>query len=158
MQFYIKERVWSFTDSFDIYDAYEQPLYTVRGKVFSLRKTRTLMDYATQQEVTTITQKLWSFLPTYEITSDNDSTVTLRQQLTFFKPVYSIPELDWEIRGNFLERAYTIYDAKGNDIARISKRWMTWSDTYEVDIVDKNADEKLVISIVLAIDAGNESR
>lgn len=44
----------------------------------------------------------------------------------------------------------------GQEIVSISKEWMTWGDSYELDIADPE-DEIVALSVVLAIDCVTES-
>ena len=39
----------------------------------------------------------------------------------------------------------------GREIVRINKEWMTWGDSYQIDIQDKE-DEIIALAVVLAID------
>ena len=39
----------------------------------------------------------------------------------------------------------------GNPIVTISKEWMTWGDSYELDIADPD-DETVALAVVLTID------
>ena len=45
---------------------------------------------------------------------------------------------------------------RGRKIVTISKEWMTWGDSYELDIADP-ADELVALAVVIAIDCVTES-
>ena len=44
----------------------------------------------------------------------------------------------------------------GHNIVSISKEWMTWGDSYELDIADP-ADEIVALAVVITIDCVTES-
>lgn len=56
----------------------------------------------------------------------------------------------WEIDGSFMAHEYQI-TRSGQLIVSISKEWMTWGDSYELDIADP-ADEIVALAVVLTID------
>ena len=61
-----------------------------------------------------------------------------------------IDGLGWEIDGSFMAHDYEITEA-GRPIVTICKEWMTWGDTYELDIAD-TGNEVMALAVVLAID------
>lgn len=64
--------------------------------------------------------------------------------------IYTIDGLNWEIDGSFMAHDYQITHS-GNPIISIRKEWMTWGDSYELNISDPR-DEILALSVVLTID------
>jgi uncharacterized protein YxjI len=102
------------------------------------------------QQVAYVKQKVLNFLPTFEITI-NDEVHVLKKQLTFFKPAYALPSLNIRIEGNFTAHQYTILRDE-LVIANISKAFFSFADSYEVEILE-DKDMNIVIAIVIAIDA-----
>ena len=66
MRLVIKQRVFSWTDSYDVYDEFENVCYRVKGEYFSLGHRLHVYD-AQGQEVGLVKQKLMSILPAFEI-------------------------------------------------------------------------------------------
>lgn len=149
MKLYIKQKLFTFKDRFNIKDENEVDILQVEGKVFSFGKQLSIktMDL---EEVAYVKQKVLNFLPTFEITV-GDEVHILKKQFTFFKPAYALPSLNIRIEGNFTAHQYTILREE-LVIANISKAFFSFADSYEVDILE-DKDMKIVIAIVIAIDA-----
>ena len=72
------------------------------------------------------------------------------KEFTFFKHEYSVNGLGWKVHGDFWDHEYEITD-NGHTIAAVSKEWMTWGDSYELDIIDTE-NEIVALAVVLTID------
>lgn len=58
--------------------------------------------------------------------------------------------MGWDVDGELFAHDYVI--TSGNEeIVSIHKAWMSWGDTYELDISD-DTDEITALAVVLAID------
>ena len=154
MKLYVKEKVFSWADQFAVKDATGKDKYMVQGRVFSWGKKLHVYD-ASGREVAYIRQELFSLLPRYDVFCGGRRVAQIKKSFTLFLPRYSIEGLNWEIIGNFWEHDYEI-TRFGKPVARIRKEWMTWADTYELDIADP-ADEIVVLAVVLTIDCVRES-
>lgn len=154
MKLYIKEKVFSWGDKFTVKDEYGYDKYVVEGEVFSWGKKLHIYDM-TGREVAFIKQEVWSFLPRYYVFCGGQQMAEIKKEFTFLFPKYSIEGLGWEIDGSFLAHEYEI--TKGSrTIVTISKEWMTWGDSYELDIANP-ADEMIALAVVLTIDCVMES-
>ena len=154
MKLYIREKVFSWGDKFTVKDQYGNDKYLVQGEVFSLGKKLHVYDM-TGREVAFIKQELWSFLPKYYVFCNGNQVAEIRKEFTFLFPKYSIAGLGWEINGSFWEHDYEITKS-GTSIVSIRKEWMTWGDTYELDIANPG-DELVALAVVLTIDCVNEA-
>ena len=154
MKLYIKEKVFSWGDKFTVKDAYGEDKYVVQGQVFSWGKKLHVYNMA-GQEVAFIKQELLTLLPKYTVFCNGRQAAQIKREFTLFIPRYSIAGLGWEIEGSFLDHAYQITKG-GMDIVSIRKQWMTWGDSYELDIVNP-ADEIIALAVVLTIDCVSES-
>ena len=155
MKLYIKEKVFSWGDKFTVKDQYGEDRYSVEGEVFSWGKKLHVYDRL-GREVVFIKQELWSLLPKYHVYCDGQLAAEIKKEFTFLFPRYTIGGLGWEIEGSFLEHNYEI-TKNGCGIVSIRKEWMTWGDSYELDIADP-ADEILALAVVITIDCVTESR
>ena len=88
MQLRIRQRIFSWTDSYDVYDETGYAKYEVRGALFSLghqihvyRKNADEVN----AEVGYIRQKLFSLMPTFELVKDGYVCGTIRKKFTFFQ-------------------------------------------------------------------------
>ena len=154
MKLYIKEKVFSWGDKFTVKDEHGYDKYVVEGEVFTWGKKLHIYDM-TGREVAFIKQEVWSFLPRYYVFCGGQQVAEIKKEFTFLFPKYSIEGLGWEIDGSFLAHEYEITQ-RGRSIVTISKEWMTWGDSYELDIANP-ADEILALAVVITIDCVMES-
>jgi uncharacterized protein YxjI len=150
MKLYIKQKVFSFNDKFTVKDETGADRYFVEGEIFTLGKKLHVYD-ANQTERIFLQQKVWSFLPRFFVFVDGLQVAEIVREFTFLKPKYSILGLNWEVIGNFWAHDYEILN-QGHVVVTIKKEWLTWGDTYVLDILDQR-DELNALAIVLAIDA-----
>ena len=149
MKLYIKQKVFSWGDRFTVKDEMGNDKYTVEGEIFSWGKKLHVYDQA-GTEVAFIKQEVWSWMPRYYVFCGDRQVAEIKKEFTFFFPKYSIEGLGWEIDGSFMAHDYEITKA-GLPIVTIRKEWMTWGDTYELDIADSR-DEIVALAVVLTID------
>lgn len=154
MKLYIKEKVFSWGDKFTVMDPYGEGKFSVEGEIFSWGKKLHVYD-SMGREVAFIKQELWSFLPKYDVYCHGEMAAQIQKEFSFLFPRYTIKGLGWEIEGDFLAHEYEI-TKHGRTIVNIRKEWMTWGDSYELEIVDP-ADEILALAVVIAIDCVTES-
>ena len=155
MNLYIKQKVFSFGDKFTVYDYNGNAVYTVQGEVFTFGKK--LHIYDTQgKEVAYVHQKLLSFLPKYYISMNGRDVAEVVKEFTFFRQEYTVSPLNWKVNGDFWEHRYTISDGT-NTVAKISKEWLSWGDTYEIN-VSNGYNEIMALATCLIIDACIETQ
>lgn len=152
MKFYMKQRLFSIRQSFDIFDASENPIFHVEGKLLSFGRQQTLFDVKTGEALVEIKQKLLRLMPTMEINYQGKTVATIKQEITFFKPRYVVPELGWTVQGDFLAHDYDIFDQQGKVVASINKKFLAWSDTFEFDIQQDDVPFIIVVGVILGID------
>jgi uncharacterized protein YxjI len=155
MKLYIKEKVFSWGEKFHVKDALGEDRYVVQGEIFSLGKKLHVYDML-GREVAFIKQELMTFLPCFSVFSDGEEIAQVKKEFSFLVPRYSIEGLGWEIEGSFWEHEYQITQ-NGLPIVTISKEWMTWGDSYELDIQNP-ADEIIALAVVLTIDCVREAQ
>ena len=149
MKLYIKQQVFSWGDKFAVKNEYGEDKYFVEGEIFTLGKKLHVYDLS-GKEVAFIQQELFTFLPCYQVFCDGAQVAEISKEFSFFTPVYTISPLGWEIEGDMLIHEYKITQ-NGSPIVSISKEWMTWGDSYELDILNP-ADEIMALAVVLTID------
>ena len=149
MKLYMKQKVFSWNDRFTVKDAMGNDKYFVEGELFSWGKKLHVYDLQ-NREVAFIKQEVWSFLPRYYVFCDDRQVAEIRKEFSFLFPRYSIDGLGWEIYGSFMAHDYAIMQ-NGRPIVSIRKEWMTWGDSYELDIADPK-DEIVALAVVLTID------
>ncbi len=149
----IRERFFSIGDDFDVLDEHGTKLFHVDGKVLSVRNKVVIEDPA-GQEVATLHRHLVAMRPTYEIRIGGEKAAEVRKKLfTPFREKFTIdvpgPD-DLEMKGNLLDHEYVI-ERGGEEVAAVSKRWLTIRDTYAVRVA-AGIEPLLIIGSVLALD------
>ena len=150
MKLYIKQKVFTWGDKFTVKDINGNDRYYVEGEVFSWGKKLHVYDM-NGNEAAFIQQKVFSFLPRYFVYVGDEQVAEIVKEFSFLFPRYSIEGLGWDIEGHFMAHDYEITQ-NGRPIVTISKEWMTWGDSYELDIADSK-DEIVALAVVLTIDA-----
>ena len=155
MKLYFKRRLFSWFDSFDIFDEEGNTVYTVEGKLAWGHK---LVIYGKGgQEIARVEQVVLTWLPKFELYIGGQLAGTLRKELTFLRPKYDIDFNGWSIEGDWMEWDYQIWDDRDNQVAAISKELWHLSDHYVID-VRRPEDALDALMVVLAIDAEKCSR
>lgn len=153
MELRIKQRVFSWTDTYDIYDETGEARYYVRAELFSLGHQIHVYDKRSGAEVGSIHQKLLTFLPKFEIVMDGRLMGTISREFTFLRPKYHVDFRGWEVEGDFMGWDYTA--CRGDfEVLSVSKELLSWGDTYVLRYTNP-ADEIPGLLLVLAIDAAN---
>lgn len=155
MKLYIKQKVFSWGDKFTVKDQMGNDRYYVEGEIFSWGKKLHVYDM-NGREAAFIKQKVWSWMPKYEVYVGERLIAEIRKEFSFFFPKYAIDGLGWEIDGSFWEHNYEITKA-GYPIVTIRKEWMTWGDSYELNISNPK-DEIIALAVVLTIDCVKASQ
>ena len=152
MKLLIKQRVFSWTDSYDIYDEWGNPRYFVKAEFFTLGHQIHVYDQR-GNEIGSIHQRLLTLLPAFEIVLHGQPLGRVRKELSFFRPRYSVECSGWDVQGDLFGWDYDVYNGP-QLAAHISKELFRWGDTYVLDILDPR-DEELALLLVIAIDAAN---
>lgn len=149
MKLFIKQRVFSFTDTFVVKDDYGNDIYFVQGEFFSWGHKLHIYD-KNNNEVAFIKEKVFSFMPRFEININGDLIGELVKKVSFFTSKYYIEGTSLELEGKIMEHDYTLKSG-GKPIMTIYKEWLTWGDSYVLDI-ENEKDELLCLAVVLAVD------
>ncbi len=153
MQLYIKQRVFSWSDTYDVYDETGEARYHVEAEVFSWGHQIHVYDTRSGAELGSIHQKLFSFMPTFEIVINGQTVGTVRKAFTFLVPRYDVDYMGWEAEGDFFGWDYHVMRGT-TEIMSISKEIFSWGDAYVLDYSNP-ANEMPGLLLVIAIDAAN---
>ena len=155
MKLLFKQRVFSWFDSYDVYDEQGDTVFTVKGQLAWGHCLR--ISDAMGNPIGTVKEVVLSFLPRFEIHAGERLQGSIRKEFTFFKPKFTLDMNDWTVDGDWFEWDYSIRDGSGHTMATISKQLFNWSDTYVIDVPNP-ADAIPALMVVLAIDAEKCSR
>jgi uncharacterized protein YxjI len=149
----IREKMFRLAEDSDITDETGRLVLRVEGKIMSLHNRLILSDPA-GRELAQVARRLVALRPTYEITIDGQQVAEVRKHLfTPFGEQFTIAVpggRDMELAGDLLSHEFTI-ERDGQTVAAISKRWLSLTDTYAVDVAS-GQDHLLVLASVLALD------
>lgn len=152
---YIKQKVFSMSGKFSVKDAEENEVYFVEGSLMKIPKTFSIMD-DTRKEVALISKKTFSFLPTFFVEVHGKETLTIRKEFSFLKARYTIEGAGIEVHGNWWDMNFEVY-RNGKLIGTVGKKWFTWGDSYQLEILDEET-EPLLVALVVAIDYAKASQ
>lgn len=155
MRLLFKQRLFSWLDSYDIYNEAGEPVYTVQGQL-AWGHCLKIFDVA-GRELGTVKEKVFTVFPTFEIYLGEQYMGCINKEFSFLKPRFNIECNGWTVDGNWLEWDYRILDPAGREVAVVSKELFHWADTYVLDITQPQ-DALCVLMLVLAIDAEKCSR
>jgi uncharacterized protein YxjI len=155
----IREKMFRLAEDSDITDENGQPVLHVEGKVLSLHNRLILHDPA-GREVARVHRKLAALRPTYEIAIGGKNVAEVRQRL--FSPFHERLTIDAHngdgmgVIGDLLSHEFTIQRG-GHTAATISKRWLSLTASYAVDVA-AGENDLLILASVLALDLALDQR
>ncbi len=152
MRYVMKERFWSWGNDFHICDGARRPVYFVDGHAFSWGTKLSFQDLQ-GNELAFISQKLLSWMPKYEIYRNNQLFAEVVKEFSWLSKKFTLDvpgPNDYTIDGSFWEHEYQ-FVRQGRTVARVSKTFFAWSDTYGIDIID-GEDDVAILSCVVVID------
>lgn len=151
MKLYIKQRIFSFKDKYDIYDENENLVYYVDSQLFSMVAKLRLLD-AQERELFFIRGKFRFLLSEYDIEANGELCATIHQKMSFLKSKLYVESKygQFDIQGNFMGMDYDIY-YNGHYFGGIHKKWLSWGDSYELDIPSPE-NAAFFCALVVAID------
>lgn len=155
MKLRFKQRLFSWFDSYDIYDEEGKTVYVVKGQ-FSWGHCLKIFD-ASGNEIGMVQECMFTFLPKFEFYKGGRYMGCMRKEFDLLKPRYRIDDIGWQVEGNFWEWDYEVKDNHGISIIQVSKQLFQWTDTYEIQ-VQHPEDSLCALMLVLAIDAEKCSR
>lgn len=155
MKLLFKQRFFSWFDSYDIYDEKGNVKYVVKGELAWGHLLRIYNQKG--NEVGYIKEKIFTFLPKFEMYKHDNYIGSINKQFSFFKPKFNIDYKGWYVDGDWFGWDYNIYNQEGEIVATITKEIWNWTDTYVINVKDSN-DALYALMLVLAIDAEKCSR
>ena len=155
MRLLFKQRLFSWLDSYDIFNDAGETLYTVKGQL-AWGHCLKIFD-SVGNEIGMVKEKIFSWLPKFEIYLGGEYVGCISKEFSFFRPRFNIDFKGWHIEGSFMEWDYSIFDSTGAQVAVITKELFNWTDTYVID-VNNPMDALSALMLVIAIDAEKCSR
>ena len=155
MKLLFKQRMCSWFDSYDVYDEAGNTVFTVRGELAWGHLLR-IYD-ARGNEVGYMKEKVFSWMPRFEMYVGNNYVGSINKEFSFFRPRFNIDYNGWQVDGDWFEWDYSIMNTFCHPVATVSKELWQWTDTYVIDVYN-DQDALCALMLVLAIDAEKCSR
>lgn len=155
MKLLIKQRVFSWSDTYDIYDEEGNKKYFVQAEFLSIGHKLHIYD-KNDNEIGRIHERFSPFIPTFEIERYGRIVGTIQKKFTLFCPKYEIDCNGWRAEGDFLGWDYDVYSGCSS-ILHISKEPLHWGDTYVLNFAEPE-HEIMGLLLVIAIDVANCSK
>ncbi len=155
MKLLFKQRLFSWFDSYDIYDEEGNVVFTVQGK---LSMGHCLYIYNAQGvHIATLQERIFTLLPKFEMYLGETYVGCIRKEFSFFHPRFTLECNGWSVDGAVLEWDYNIWNESQTLVATVTKELLRLTDTYVIDVALPE-DSLLALMVVLAIDAEKCSR
>ena len=152
MRLLIKQKVFSWTDAYDVYNESYEPVYRVKAEFFTIGHVIHLWDNM-GSEVGCIRQRVLAFLPKFELEMHGQAIGLIRKEFSLFRPHYVLECNGWRISGDVFGWSYSVLDGD-RIVMQIEKKLFRWGDTYVLNIPDPN-HAVMGLLIAIAIDAAN---
>ena len=81
MNLYIKQKIFSWADTFSVMDVNGSIIYSVVGKIFSIAKKLTI--YQNDKEVARVEKKLISLLPKFYVYIKDQQIAEIQKRISF---------------------------------------------------------------------------
>lgn len=149
MRFTVKQRIMAFGKQYRVFDISENELYEISSMLLSPERRKEVLDMGGNLVA-------WSEWP---VMSGQAEMNAGSERCTLDIPFVSLtPEWDGDdsgkaikVTGDFLRLSFTVSGA-GGTLATIDKRFIAFSDTYEVDVVEPALRPEFALLIVALID------
>ena len=149
-----KQRFFSWFDSYDIYDEDGNTVYVVKGEPSWGHRLQIYDAYG--RHLGTVQEKVFTWLPQFELYVGDRQGGVPEKEFTFFRPRFDLDHNGWTVEGDVWGWDYTVMDGP-RTVMSLSKELWNWTDTYSMDIA-RPEDALLCLMIVLSIDAAKCSR
>lgn len=151
IRLYIRQKVFSIGDRYNITNEVGQPIFSVESEIFTFGAKIHLYD-VTGSELYFIQQKLFKFLPEYHIYNGDSLCATIKKEFSFLRPRLNITSQfgDYSFDGNLFAMDFSIL-SNGNLVGELHKKWMSLGDSYELTVNDDN-DAPFFCALAISID------
>ena len=147
---FMKQNILSNLDKFTVKNGAEVDCYQIHGDNLQVGGKKLHIEDMSGNELAMVQQKLLALMPKFFVSKNGEQVAEIKKKMALFKAKYIVEGPGWDVKGSILDHDYTILDG-GREVVRLHKAWLSWGDSYEIDISD-GTDEVLALAVVLAID------
>ncbi len=149
--YYLKQKVFSIRDSYNVYDENQNLVYYACAKLFSLPRQYKIYRGSDDSLLFTMKRRVFSFMPAYDLFDASGREIAnMRKQLAIFSNRIDIQSGDksYNLEGNIWAHNFTISTPE-KTVLNVKKKIISWGDTYEITIEDDSETDKLVAFVVM---------
>lgn len=150
MKLLFKQRLFSWFDSYDIFDESGNVIFVVKGQLSWGHRLNIYNSAGVH--IGTVKEVVFTWLPKFELYEGNRLIGILKKKFAFFRNSYNLDLMGWSVDGDLMGWDYNILDSRGVTVARVNKVIFNFTDTYEIDVVNP-ANALYALMFTLAIDA-----
>ena len=88
MKIIFKQRLFSWFDSYDVYDEFGNTIFTVKGELSFGHMLR--INDALGNEVGSVKEKIFTWLPKFEVYMGENYICSINKKFSFFRPSFNI--------------------------------------------------------------------
>jgi uncharacterized protein YxjI len=157
MKYIIRQKLISLNDRYVVQDENENEKYSIRRQVISLFRRYLIIN--TEGNVKSqITKKILTILPRFDIALDDGTKAVVKKKFKLFGHSYDIITQSgkYTMNGDYFGHEFEILKDE-QVVAKVSKKWISWSDTYGVEVND-NQNDLLLLSIIITLDVSIHER
>jgi uncharacterized protein YxjI len=148
----IRERIFSWSQNYDVTDENQKPRYRVKTDFWALTHKIHVYDEK-GVEVAYIHEHLWSFLRKYDVYIQGQLKGVIKEKFSWFHPSYEIDFMQAKLTGDIFEWNYQV--VKGDEIlATMNRKILSWANVYYLEVPDA-ANELPILALSLAVDAAH---
>ncbi|KAN0026504.1 hypothetical protein ACTFIV_007491 [Dictyostelium citrinum] len=151
---YIKQKVFSIGEKYNVYDEFKNKKFYCEGSIFSWGSKIKMFNKDTNELMFVIRQKVkFSLYKKYKIFDGHNNLLAIVKQKSLFRPKLEIvlnENEQYTCKGDLFSYNFQILD-NGLLIGSVSKKILSWGDTYMLDISD-NFEPSFFVAIVITID------
>jgi uncharacterized protein YxjI len=154
MRYAMRQKLFCWGDDYRILDQDGRDIYFVDGKAFVVLRKRLVFQDMDGNELAEIRQRLLAWGPSYDIVRGGEVVATVKKHLftlMYCQFTVDVPGPDdLEATGSLFDYEY-VFRRHGRDVATVSKKYFSWTDSYGVDIAD-GEDDVLILASSVVID------
>jgi uncharacterized protein YxjI len=148
----IREKIFSWSEKYEVYDEQQKVLYSVKGEVFSFGHKIHIYN-AQGEEVAFIREKIWTFFKKFEISLHGEVKGLVKEKFSWFHPRYEVDFMNCQVTGDIFAWNYEI--KRGEEpVALVQRKIFSWANVFYLTYPDPD-DELAVLALAIAIDAAH---
>lgn len=150
MHYTVKQKLMAFGKQYRAFDAVGNQMFEVSSMLFSPERRKEVLDMAGNM----LAWSEWPVMSAHTELSCRDSTLALEIPFMSLSPEWTGTDGSGNsvsVMGDFFRRSFTV-SVGGVEVAGIEKRFLSFSDTYELDVDEAQFRPEFVMLIVAMID------